>query len=883
MNASETAAIQRLDYQAPDYLIPKTELSFRLDPTQTEVRSRLEITRAEGVSEAAPLVLNGAELDLKSVRVNGESVGADSMEKTDSHLSLFNLPDAFTLEIVTEISPDTNTALEGLYRSSGNYCTQCEAEGFRKITYFLDRPDVLSVYTVTIIGDKASLPVLLSNGDPISNQALEDGLHEWVWHDPHPKPSYLFALVAGDLAVVEDSFTTQSGREVLLQIYVQAHNQTLCDFAMASLKRSMVWDEKVYGLEYDLDRFMIVAVDDFNMGAMENKGLNVFNSKYVLASVETATDSDFIGVEAVIAHEYFHNWTGNRVTCRDWFQLSLKEGLTVFRDQCFTADHHSPTVKRIQDVQLLRAAQFAEDASPMAHPIRPDSYVEINNFYTLTVYEKGAEVIRMFHTLLGEDAYRAGIDLYFERHDGQAVTCDDFIDAMADASGRDLTQFRQWYAQAGTPTLTVRDDYDAASQRYSLRIDQKTPDTPGQKNKPPLHIPVDVALLDSSGATLSVHLESAQPLTSGGGVLLDLTEPSQTWEFSKVPTKPVLSLLRQFSAPVKADYHYEASELAFLMAHDTDTFNRWEASQRLAEQVLTELEAGDSTKLPEYLDAYEKVLNDADIDSALKAEMLRPPAYSAMAQTKEKVDVHKLLDARESLIVAIAKRFTHGLLEEVERHRPLESTDPAVLTDAAMANRSLSNTALSILSTLPADQWLSIAHQRYQSCSTMTERLGALAAICTQPGAVKEECLEHFHHTFKHHKLVIDKWFAAQSVAEFDGAFDSIKALVDHPSFDASNPNRLRSVFSIFANGNPRQFHQTSGAGYAWIADAVLDIDRRNPQIASGLVSPLTRWQRYVNPLSSLMRNELERIAETSSLSPDVFELVSKGLAQTDT
>ena len=880
MRHSDTVAIARKDYSPPAYLIPTTELHFRLNPNATEVISRLSIVRAQGIDTLQPLVLDGVELTLKRVSIDGKELSEDAYEKTPTTLTLTDVPEQFELEIVTHIAPDANTALEGLYRSSGNYCTQCEAEGFRKITYFLDRPDVLSVFTVSVVGDKNTLPVLLSNGDPVSGQELADGLHQRVWHDPHPKPCYLFALVAGDLVIVEDSFTTQSGRKVLLQIYVQAHNKTLCDYAMQALKRSMRWDEEVYGLEYDLDRFMIVAVDDFNMGAMENKGLNIFNSKFVLASTKTATDTDFIGVEAVIAHEYFHNWTGNRVTCRDWFQLSLKEGLTVFRDQCFTADLHSPTVKRIQDVQLLRNHQFAEDASPMAHPIRPDSYVEINNFYTLTVYEKGAEVIRMFHTLLGDAAYRAGIDLYFERHDGKAVTCDDFIDAMQDASGMDLTQFRRWYSQAGTPTLQVQDNYDKDKQTYSLTIEQSTPDTPGQQNKEPLHVPVDIALLNEAGKPMPIKLQDPTHPTAGGGVLLHLTKKSQQWNFENISSKPVLSLLRQFSAPVKAHYPYDARELAFLMANDTDTFNRWEAAQRLGAWVIAELEQGDSAALPVYLMSLQQVLSDSSIDDALKAQMITPPSFDAIAQAREVVDVRAILDARRAMREAVAEHCQSDLLQLILQRPVCSATDPNPLSDDSMAKRSLANAALQAVSVLPPDSWLSLAEKRYNDSYTMSDRMGALSVVCEEPGKTRDNCLQHFHDEFAQHKLVIDKWFMLQALADYDNALADLQALTTHTSFDASNPNRLRSVYSAFATSNPSQFHTADGSGYRWIADGVLEIDARNPQVAARLVTPLTRWERFSETSAALMKDQLQRIAQSDRISPDVFELVSKGLSQ---
>lgn len=877
MRTSETVVIQRDSYTVPQYQIPTTELLFELHPTHTRVTSQLSIVRAEGVSSDSPLELNGVELKLISVSVDGLPLASSDYDVSDTTLTLFHLPPSFTLSVVTEIAPDNNTALEGLYRSSGNFCTQCEAEGFRKITYYLDRPDVLSVFTVTLVGDRNALPVMLSNGNPVSNQTLNDAQHQWVWHDPHPKPCYLFALVAGKLDVVEDSFTTQSGREVLLQIYVEAHNRQLCDYAMGALKRSMVWDEQAYGLEYDLDRFMIVAVDDFNMGAMENKGLNIFNSKFVLASYETATDADFIGVEAVIAHEYFHNWSGNRVTCRDWFQLSLKEGLTVFRDQCFTADHHSPTVKRIQDVQLLRNHQFAEDASAMSHPIRPDSYVEINNFYTLTVYEKGAEVIRMLHTLLGQDAYRAGVSLYFERHDGQAATCDDFIDAMQAVTDHDLSQFRLWYSQAGTPEITAHGSYDADRRQYQLRLAQHTPDTPGQSNKPPLHIPVDVALFDSAGNPQTLLSDKPLATTAGGGALLSFTDREQQWTFNDLDDAPVVSLLRQFSAPVKAHFDYSAETLSLLLAKDTDTFNRWEAGQRLATRVLEELETGESTSLGVYLDAIEQVILDERIDDALKAEIITPPSYDAIALSRDTIDVHTILAARKHLREAVAKRCLEPLTALITA-RPVDQNFDDVLSDSAMASRALANAALSALSVLSEDQWLPIAEQRYDHSHSMTDRIGALKVLSENPGAVRDRCLSHFHDAFSEHKLVIDKWFSVQASANYDQALVDIQALIEHPSFDATNPNRLRSVYSVFANANPALFHAADGSGYRWIAEAVMQVDAKNPQVAARLVTPLTRWQKMPAGNARAMQEQLRRVEQRDTVSTDVLELVSKSL-----
>ncbi|MEE9322311.1 MAG: aminopeptidase N [Granulosicoccus sp.] len=865
MRTTTPITIQRKNYTPPVFQIERTALHFVLSPTATVVRSFLTLKR---VSDG-PLVLDGVDLQLVSVHLNGVQLAESGYELSDDLLTLHDVPAQATLAIVTELNPDANTALEGLYRSSGNYCTQCEAEGFRKITYYLDRPDVLSVFDVTITATTDDCPVLLSNGNLVSSENLEGGKHRVHWHDPHPKPCYLFALVAGELAVVEDTFTTQSGLQVDLQIYVQAHNIANCDFAMQSLKASMRWDEMVYGFEYDLERFMIVAVDDFNMGAMENKGLNVFNSKFVLASSETATDSDFKGVEAVIAHEYFHNWTGNRITCRDWFQLSLKEGLTVFRDQSFSSDQHSSTVKRIEDVRLLRARQFAEDAGPLAHPIRPDSYIEINNFYTLTVYEKGAEVIRMLHTLVGVDAWRKGIDLYVQRHDGSAATCDEFIDAMQDGSGVDLTQFRLWYSIAGTPELQISDHFD--KDRYTLTVRQHTPDTPGQRNKPALHIPLKISLLNKQGESLRLSL--GRP--DGDSVVLDVVEHEQQFVFEGLAERPIPSLLQNFSAPVKLLQEVDDSTLIFLMVHDADAFNRWEAGQRLATRMIDQQLQNSETGIePVLADALGSLLTDKSLDPAFLAEMLSLPSIDTLAETQKPIDINALQRARKSVLVSLASRLRMPLESLVCQDRQAEELS----SGRAMAMRSLANAALNLLHELDPTVWVGFATEQYQRANNMTDRLAALKVLCDIAGAEREDCLGDFLQRFSGERLVIDKWFAVQAASSRDAIVDDVLALCEHPAFELENPNRMRSLIGTFAMANPTGFHATDGRGYVLLADYVMKLDKLNPQIAARLVSPLGGWQRFTTSAAGPMRVQLERILNEDKLSPDVFELVSKSL-----
>lgn len=883
MQKQNPVAIQRLDYSPFQWRISRTRLHFILEPDATTVRSELTVHHQTGeqpIDATSALQLDGVELELQRIAVDGKTVESDQYVIDERSLTLFNLPASCVISIDTIINPDSNSALEGLYRSGGNFCTQCEAEGFRKITYYPDRPDVLSVFDVTIEANQNEYPVLLSNGNLLEQRKLANGRHQVSWHDPHPKPCYLFALVAGKLAVLEDSFVTRSGTNVLLQIFVQEHNRHLCDYAMQALKRSMRWDEEVYGFEYDLQRFMIVAVDDFNMGAMENKGLNIFNSKYVLADVSTATDADFRGVEAVIAHEYFHNWTGNRITCRDWFQLSLKEGLTVFRDQCFSSDMHSATVKRIADVRLLRARQFAEDASPMAHPVRPESYLEINNFYTLTVYEKGAEIIRMLHTLLGASAFRHGIDEYVRRHDGSATTCEAFIDAMQSVTDLDLSQFRQWYEIAGTPVLTVNDQYDAAAQRYSLHIQQQTPDTSGQCDKPAMFIPLVVGLLDESGQALNLLSKDTpgRPVDdSAHSVILDIEEHSQTFVFGNVKSRPVASLLRGFSAPVRVDYPLEDEQLALLIAHDTDAFNRWEAVQRLAERVIVaEL---DGTPAPDALqalnNALSKLLTDTSVEDAFKAEVLQLPSLLTLAESLEQVDYQQLGAARDRVQESVAMHLESTLCDFIGKIR---NPSISLLSDEAMGMRSVANAALLLLTHLDQSRWLSLAHDRFSNADNMTDRLAALSCLCHLDTVEREQALDEFYHLARQHKLVLDKWFTVQACSRRHTVMDDVLELYEHVDFDMRNPNRARSLIAGFAMNNPLAFHHCDGRGYQFLTQCVLELDAINPQVAAALVTPLTRWTRVIEPQQQLMVKQLRIILDCKTLSGDVYELVSKSV-----
>ncbi|WP_308724649.1 aminopeptidase N [Metapseudomonas otitidis] len=886
MRTEQPNVIHLKDYQAPDYLIDETALTFELHEDHTLVHAQLVMRRnperADGTLPA--LVLDGQQLELLSLSMDDRELGAADYQLTDSHLTLQPVAEQFILDSTVRIHPESNTALEGLYKSGKMFCTQCEAEGFRKITYYLDRPDVMSRFTTTVSAEQHRYPVLLSNGNPVASGAGEGGRHWATWEDPFKKPAYLFALVAGDLWCVEDVFTTMSRRNVTLRIYVEPENIDKVQHAMDSLKKSMRWDEEVYGREYDLDIFMIVAVNDFNMGAMENKGLNIFNSSCVLARAETATDAAHQRVEAVVAHEYFHNWSGNRVTCRDWFQLSLKEGFTVFRDAEFSADMNSRTVKRIEDVAFLRTNQFAEDAGPMAHPVRPDSFIEISNFYTLTVYEKGSEVVRMIHTLLGAEGFRKGTDLYFERHDGQAVTCDDFVKAMEDSNGVDLTQFKRWYSQAGTPRLVVEDAYDAAARTYSLTFRQSCPATPGQTEKLPFVIPVELGLLDAAGNDLPLRL-SGEAKAVGGNRVIAVTEAEQTFTFVDVAEKPLPSLLRGFSAPVKLSFPYSRDQLMFLMQHDSDGFNRWDAGQQLSVQVLQELigqhQRGEQLALDSrLLDAFRTLLEDESLDQAMVAEMLSLPSEAYLTEISEVADVDAIHAAREFARRSISDALFPQLLARYQANRALSRETPYVASAGHFARRTLQNIALSYLMLSGKAEVLQACLEQFEACDNMTERLTALSVLVNSSFEdEKAKALASFADYFKDNPLVMDQWFSVQAGCTLPGGLERVQALMAHPAFTLKNPNKVRALIGAFANQNLVNFHRADGAGYRFLADHVITLNALNPQIASRQLAPLTRWRKYDAARQALMRAELERILASGELSSDVFEVVSKSLA----
>ena len=877
------------DYKVPDYLIKTTDLRFEIFDGETLVSAMLHLYRNPAATEKAKdLVLHGADLELVSIAIDGKILSETDYVFGEESLKIFNTPNEFKLLTITKIKPETNTSLEGLYRSRTMYCTQCEAEGFRKITYYLDRPDVMSEFTTTVVADK-KYPVLLSNGNLIDQGDAENGRHYATWHDPFKKPAYLFALVAGDLAHIEDKFVTMSGREVTLKIFVEPKDLDKCDHAMTSLKNSMRWDEQEYGREYDLNIFMIVAVDDFNMGAMENKGLNIFNTSCVLAKPETTTDAGFQRVEGVVAHEYFHNWSGNRVTCRDWFQLSLKEGFTVFRDSEFSADMGSRTVKRVEDVTLLRTAQFAEDAGPMAHPIRPESYIEISNFYTMTIYEKGAEVIRMLANLLGKENYRKGTDLYFARHDGQAVTTEDFVAAMADASGRDLTQFKRWYSQAGTPVLKVTDHYDDDAQEYSITIEQSCPPTPECQQKLPFHIPVAMGLLGSAG-DLPLYLKGAAPnfeTSDNTHLVLELTQTKQTFVFERVQEKPTPSLLRGFSAPVKLDYDYSRDDLINLMTRDSDGFNRWEASQELTlsliKACITDYQYRSEIltfSLPQQLaDAYKGLLQDSSLDQAMVAYMLTLPSEAYISEQCAEIDVEAIHFARKairkSLAVALQNEFASIYL--AYDHKQVYSASAG-----GIAKRSLKNVALGYLMLLQDEQWIKASANQYQIATNMTDKIAALTQLVnsesTSAQSIAEKSLADFYETWKNESLVVNQWLVLQASCQLPGTLARVKKLLQHPGYDGRNPNKIRSVIASFAN-NAINFHAGNGDGYHFLANQIIQLNSQNPQIASRLLTQLIKWKRYPKNRQDLMKRELQRILELPDLSKDVYEVVSKSLA----
>ena len=875
-------AIYLADYQPPGYTTQQTGLHFDIRDGQTTVTATLQVARQDAA--ASQMELLGEELTLVSVELDGRALSSNEYALSDHSLTLFNLDEGHEIRIVTQICPEENTALEGLYRSSSMYCTQCEAEGFRKITYYQDRPDVLSKFKTTIVADAQRYPNLLSNGNLVHEAALPDGRREVTWEDPFPKPSYLFALVAGDLALLEDTFTTMSGRQVKLQIFSEAHNIAQCDYAMDVLKRSMRWDEKRFGREYDLDIYMIVAVEDFNMGAMENKGLNVFNTSCVLASPDTATDEAYQRVEAVVAHEYFHNWSGNRVTCRDWFQLSLKEGFTVFRDAEFSSDMNSRSVKRIEDVGFLRSIQFAEDAGPLAHPVRPSSYMEISNFYTTTIYEKGAEVVRMYHTLLGEDAFRQGTDLYFDRHDGTAATTDDFADAMAQAGQIDLAQFKRWYEQPGTPKVQVAESY--ADGRLTLNITQAPADLPNAQQQQPFHMPLAMGFLAPDGASLALSvtdIESAATTSlrdDGQTLLLGAKESTTELTISNLHAKPVVSFLRGFSAPVKVSHQRDAEELAFLVQHDTDGFVRWDAMQTL---WMSHLDASAVTTVDPVAvlgglakGALELATPEQQL---LAATMLTVPNENYLFEQLRGFDVDALLDARDGAIKNAATSHADTWAELVERHT---ASEPYKADAEGMARRALGNVAFSYLArTLEGPALEELLQARYAKADNLADRRTVLGIACRHEGVsntYRRSLLQDFYAAWKDYALVIDLWFNLQAQSPLINT-DGLKALEAHPDFDMKNPNRVRSVYAAFGMLNNRKFHAIDGSGYKFLGEAIMKLDALNPQVAARMTTPLTRMGRYDSARQQLMRKELNTLSESPALSKDLYEIVIKSLA----
>lgn len=878
MRTDISQPIRLKDYRPPDWLVDTVHLDVALHPTQAKVRATLAL-KPNPQAAAAPLVLDGDGLTLVSLKVNGVALPADSYIAGPDSLTIPQPPSGpFTLEIETLVDPTANTQLSGLYRSSGTYCTQCEAEGFRRITYFPDRPDVMAIYTTRIEADKAEAPVLLANGNLTESGELPGGRHFAVWHDPHKKPSYLFALVGGDLACVDDKFRTMSGRDVTLRIYVEHGKEDRCGYAMDALKRSMRWDEEAFGREYDLDIFMIVAVSDFNMGAMENKGLNVFNDKYVLASGDAATDSDFAGVEAVIAHEYFHNWTGNRITCRDWFQLCLKEGLTVFRDQEFSSDMRSRPVKRISDVRGLRAAQFIEDSGPLAHPVRPEQYKEINNFYTSTIYEKGAEVVRMVHTLLGPEKFRAGMDLYFQRHDGEAATVEQFIQCFADVSSRDMTQFMRWYSQAGTPEVTVVARFDAAAKAYTLTCKQTVPPTPNQPAKLPMVIPLVTGLVGKDGRDLPLTLANGGALALG---VLVLSELEQTFTFAGITERPVLSINRGFSAPIKLNSDIDGADLAFLAAHDSDPFNRWQALQTIAMRLLIDnvarLRAGDAPRHDDaLLAAMAAILDDATLETAFVALTLTPPGEGDIArEIGRDIDPDAIYRARAALRAAIGDRLGAAL---TKAHDRMATTGPYSPDASSAGRRALRNIALDLLAANGAPDAIARAARQYDAADNMTDRMAALATLSQHQVPERDAALADFYKRYASDALIIDKWFSLQAMTPRAETLDHVRALTGHPAFAMSNPNRVRALIGAFAQGNPTQFNRADGAGFEFVADTILALDPKNPQLAARMATAFRTWRTLEAGRQAKAQAALQRIKATAALSRDLSDIVERAL-----
>ena len=879
MRDAQPESIYLKDYQPPHFVIEETHLRFDLFEDYAQVDSRLVMRRNRQQHEnyEGPLVLVGKQLELLAITIDGSRLSDDEYVLEGEFLTIHKVSDSFELEISTRNEPQNNTELEGLYKSGGMFCTQCEAEGFRRITFYLDRPDVMSIFTTEVIAEKSKYPILLSNGNAIATSELEEGRHSVSWHDPHRKPCYLFALVAGDLMVKEDSFTTMSGRNVELKIFVEPQNIDKTDYAMDALKRSMTWDEEKYGREYDLDIFMIVAVDDFNMGAMENKGLNIFNSSCVLANPQTATDASYLRIEAIVAHEYFHNWSGNRVTCRDWFQLSLKEGFTVYRDSQFTADMNSAAVKRIEDAAIMRTVQFAEDAGPMAHPVQPDSFIEIANFYTVTIYEKGSEVVGMINKLVGDKGFRKGSDLYFERHDGQAVTINEFVSAMEDANNISLTQFKRWYKSAGTPVVDVESYYDVGAKTYTLTFKQSCDE--------PFLIPIELGLIGQNGEELKAEL--AQGLINKRGAykqgIFQLTEKEQVLVFADIKEEPVPSLLRDFSAPVKLNYDYSRDQLMFLMQHDTDGFNRWDAGQNLAldviYQIMQQLAEGDEPTVDARLiTAYRTVLKRDDIDYSMLAKMLLLPSVSYIAETQDVIDIQAISQARSHVQSVLAEALAKDLAALYQR---LNVEQEYLPEPEQMAQRGLKNAALSYLLKTDHKKYCDLAMEQFEKSDNMTDSMAALASLVnSEHKSQAEVALTSFYKKWQAEPLVVNQWLAVQAGSAEYGTVENINKLLEHEAFDIKNPNKVRSVIGAFAGQSLTNFHALDGSGYQLVADKIILLNRLNPQIASRLVAPLSKWRRYVDCQGQQMKQQLQRIMSEENLSKDVYEVVSKSLIE---
>jgi aminopeptidase N len=879
MRTDTAQSIRLKDYRPPDWLVETVFLDVTLHPTTARIRATLAL-KPNPKSASAPLILNGDGLSLISLKLDGTVMAPDSYVATPESLTIAQPPNGpFNLEIETVVDPSANTQLSGLYRSNSTYCTQCEAEGFRRITFFPDRPDVMAVYTTRIEADKTEAPVLLSNGNLVEYGEAPGGRHFAVWHDPHPKPSYLFALVAGDLACVEDHYVTMSGRNVTLRIYVEHGKQDHCAYAMDSLKRAMLWDEKAFGREYDLDIFMIVAVSDFNMGAMENKGLNVFNDKYVLASADTATDADFSHIEAVIAHEYFHNWTGNRITCRDWFQLCLKEGLTVFRDQEFSSDMRSRPVKRIADVRSLRATQFIEDAGPLAHSVRPETYKEINNFYTTTIYEKGAEVVRMVQTLVGQERFRDGMDLYFARHDGEAATVEQFIQCFADASGRDLTQFMRWYSQAGTPEVTVSGKFDAARRTYILECKQAVPPTPGQTVKEPMVIPLSLGLVGRNGDDLPLKLSTGEPMERD---VVVLNKPATRFEFINIDKDPVISINRGFSAPIKLITDQAVSDLAFLAAHDADPFNRWQALQTISMRLLIDnvaaLRSGRPTRGDDQLMlALAAILEDTALEPAFVALALVPPGEGDIArEIGRDIDPDAIFRARSGLRAAIGQQLGPALTTLYDRMALSGDYSP----DAESAGRrAVRNVAIDLLAATGKPAVIARVCRQYETANNMTDRMAALVTLSLHEVPERDQALADFYARYASDALVVDKWFSLQATIPQPNTLENVRRLTAHPAFSPANPNRVRALIGAFAQGNTTQFNRADGLGYDFVADTVLALDQKNPQISARLATAFRSWRMLEAGRRMKAEAALTRIKGAPGLSRDLADIVERALA----